>query len=145
MAFRFPLATVLRVRETIEKREERALQKVQLEVALVTRQIEELDVRILKAQDAREEALKQSIHAVHLQSMLEEIQAAGDLKNNLLDSLQKLELRREQQVKLYQIAHRDREMLTDMQHQQRDAYEIERARAQQKTLDDIFMARHHRR
>ena len=46
MPFRFPLAAVLLVRENAELREERALQKIQQEMALVSRQIEELDAEI---------------------------------------------------------------------------------------------------
>ena len=42
MAFRFPLATVLLVREHAEEREERALKKIQLEISRVRREIEQL-------------------------------------------------------------------------------------------------------
>ena len=47
MAFRFSLATVLRVRESIELREERALKKIQMEMARVSHEIEELDACLL--------------------------------------------------------------------------------------------------
>jgi flagellar biosynthesis chaperone FliJ len=47
-------------------------------------------------------------------------------------------------MKKYQAAHRDREALTDMLERQKEAYEQELARNQQKQLDDLFMARRHR-
>ena len=40
MPFRFPLAAVLMVRENAEQREERALKKIQLELAQLNRQLE---------------------------------------------------------------------------------------------------------
>jgi flagellar export protein FliJ len=144
MAFRFPLATVLRVRESIEQREERALQRLQLEIARARRQIEELSAQIANAHLAREEALRHPIPAGHLHTMLWDAQAAVEKKKTLLHALHTLEQQRDQQMKLYQAAHRDREMLTDMQDQQLSAYQQEQSRTQQKHLDDIFIARRQR-
>jgi len=144
MPFRFPLATVLRVRESLEKHEERALQKIQLEMARVSHQIEELTVRIAKSHDAREKAMAQPIPARDLHTLLWEVQAAGEKKKALHRELQTLEQQRNEQIKVYQEAHRDRETMTDMSNKQRDVYEHEQTRAQQKSLDDIFIARRHR-
>jgi len=144
MPFRFPLATVLRVRESLEKREERALQRIQLEMARVSHQIEELTARIAKSHDAREQAMAQPIPARDLHTLLWEVQAAGEKKKALRQDLQTLEQQRDQQIKVYREAHRDRETMTDMSNKQRDVYEQEQARAQQKSLDDIFIARRHR-
>jgi flagellar export protein FliJ len=144
MPFRFPLATVLRVRESLEKREERALQKIQLEMARVSHQIEELTARIAKSHNARELAMAQPIPARDLHTLLWEVQAAAEEKKALHHDLQTLEQQRDQQIKVYRQAHRDRETMTDMSNKQRDIYEQEQARAQQKSLDDIFIARRHR-
>jgi flagellar export protein FliJ len=144
MAFRFPLATVLRVRESIEQREERALQKIQLEMARVAHQIEELNEAMAKAHAAREQALRKAMPGGELQSMLWQVQAAGETKKALLVTLQELEKLRLQQMKVYQAAHRDHETMINMFNEQRDVYEVDQARSQQKYLDDIFMARRHR-
>ena len=144
MPFRFSLATVLRIRESLEKREERALQKIQLEMARVLHQIEELNAEITKSHEAREHAMQQPIPASHLQMLVWQVQAAGEKRGRLFQELLVLEQQRDQQIKVYQQAHRDRETLTDMSNQQRDIYEQEQARSEQKTLDDIFMARRHR-
>jgi flagellar FliJ protein len=144
MPFRFSLATVLRVRESLEKREERALQKIQLEMARVLHQIEELNAEITKSLEAREHAMQQPIPASHLQMLVWQVQAAGEKRGTLFQNLLVLEHERDLQIKVYQQAHRDRETLTDMSNQQRDIYEQEQARSEQKTLDDIFMARRHR-
>lgn len=144
MAFRFPLMAVLRVRESIEQREERALQRIQLEMARVVRQIEELNEAMARAHAAREQALRRTMPGGELQSMLWQVQAAAEVKKALLVTLQGLEELRLQQMKVYQAAHRDHETMINMRNEQRDAYDVEQARGEQKYLDDIFMARRHR-
>jgi flagellar biosynthesis chaperone FliJ len=65
-------------------------------------------------------------------------------KKILVVQIQKLRLVLAEQMKVYQASHRDREALTDMMEKQRDEYDQEQSRAQQKQLDDMFMARRHR-
>jgi flagellar FliJ protein len=144
MAFRFPLATVLRVRESIEQREERALQQIQLEMARVLRQIEELSAEIAGARDAQDEALRQPVPAGYLHGLLWEAQLAEVRRKALLSTLQVLEQQRDKQMKVYQTAHRNHETLISMKRDQRNVYEQQQVRMQQKSLDDIFMARRHR-
>jgi flagellar export protein FliJ len=144
MAFQFSLATVLRVRESVEKREERALQKIQFEIVRVLGVLEELSAAIAHAHEAREQALQRSIPAGHLHSFQWEAQAALEKQKALHHQLRNLEQERDQQINVYRAALRDREMLTDMLDKQRDAYDQEQARAQQKNIDDIFTARRHR-
>ena len=88
--------------------------------------------------------MAQPIPARDLHTLLWEVQAAGEKKKALRQDLQTLEQQRDQQIKVYREAHRDRETMTDMSNKQRDMYEQEQARAQQKSLDDIFIARRHR-
>lgn len=144
MAFRFPLASVLRVRESIEQREERALQRIQMEMARVSHQIEELTAMIAGAHDAQSEALRQPIPAGYLHTLLWEEQSAVERRKVLVTALQALEQKREKQIKIYQVAHRNHETLISMKNEQRTAYEMEQSRTQQKSLDDLFIARRHR-
>jgi flagellar FliJ protein len=141
MAFRFPLATVLRVRESLEKREERALQRIQLEMARVARRMEDLTEAMTQAYGARNQALQQAIPAGQLHTMLWEAQAAVEAKNALRITLQGLEEQRLKQMKVYLAAHREHETMINLFNEQRNAYEVEQTRAQQKYLDDIFIAR----
>jgi flagellar export protein FliJ len=141
MAFRFGLATVLRFRESIEKREELALQQVQMQIARARREIDELSAQIAQAQRAREQAMREPLPAAHLQAMVRAAEAAAEQKKALQETLQNLEKLRIQRMQAYQAAHRGRQMLSDIQSRQQDAYERERERRQQKFLDDIFAAR----
>jgi flagellar export protein FliJ len=144
VAFRFSLASVLRVRESIERSEELALQKVELEVARVQRQIEELSKELDKLVAAREQSLQQPTPAYRLREMQEGMDALVSAKQALAETLRDLREKRDAQLKRYQIAHNGRRMLTEMRSQQKEAYEQEQSRAQQKRLDDIFVARRQR-
>lgn len=141
MAFRFTLATVLRFRESVEKREELALQRTLLEIAHVRREIEQITTAIVMAHNTRNQAMQNPVPASHLIGMLNDVEAAKERKKNLLQALAALEQQHRLQAAKYQAAHRDRQMLSDMKAKKRDAYEQERARATQKFLDDIFAAR----
>ena len=128
MPFRFPLAAVLLVRENAETREERALKKIQIELTRTARQVEELDAAMAHAHDAREHALQEPIPSFQLHEYQRQIEEAAEKKKSLLHQLriQRQELGR--QMRIYQGAHRDREMLTGMLKEQREAYDQEQAR-----------------
>jgi flagellar export protein FliJ len=144
VAFRFTLASVLRVRESIERREELALQKAEHEIVRVQRRIDQLVEELEKAAAARAKALEQPTPAYRLGHLQSEINAALETKQSLLDHLATLEQQRDWQRKRFQEAHKGRKMLTEMRDQQQDAFEQEETRAQQKQLDDIFVSRRQR-
>jgi flagellar export protein FliJ len=141
LAFRFTLAQVLRVRESIERREELALQKAEIEVSRAQRRIQELTEALAKAGKARDEAILQPMQAFELQSMNAEITAIAAARESVLATLQILTQKRDEQRTVYQGVHNARQMLTDMSAQQKTEYEQEQTKAQQKRLDDIFAAR----
>ena len=141
MGFRFPLATVLRFRESMEKREELALQKVEFEIARIRRRIDELTEALAKASDEREEGLQGWVQAHRLIILQDEMNAAVEAKQTLFETLATLKSQRDAQMKLYQAARVKRRMLTDLQKEQRNAWEQVQVRIEQKLLDDIFSAR----
>ena len=141
MPFHFPLASVLRLRESIEKREEVALNKIQLEVARVRHRIDELADEMARAWQEREKALQKTIQANRLQTMQVELDAATETKRILSETMQTLKHQRAAQMKSYHNAHRQRQMLTDLFAQEKRAYELEQTRRQQKVLDDIMASR----
>jgi flagellar export protein FliJ len=145
MAFKFPLATVLRVRESIERREEIALEKIQMEMARIQHRIDAQDAFIAELRKAQGQALGQAIPAGQLQSMEWEVQTTDGNKSALLVAMRTLSEQRDVQMKIYQAAHRDHETLLSMYKEQREVYEREQERLQQRSLDDIFMARRHGR
>jgi flagellar FliJ protein len=144
MAYRFPLAAVLRLRESIERREERSLQILQMEIVRVSRTLEELTASIAGAREAQESSMRQPAPAGHLHSVLLECQSAAHRKSALLQQLDSLKKKHDEQMQAYHEAHRDREMLSDLHSRNKRAYAVEQTKTQQKQLDDLFGGRHHR-
>jgi flagellar protein FliJ len=139
--FHFPLASVLRLRESIEKREELALQAIHLEIARVRRRIDELTSEMSSMSQEREKALQNTIQANGLLTIQARIDAAMNAKQMLSESIQALKRKREAQMEVYTAARRQRRMLDDLLEQQKSAYEQKEMRRQQRALDDIVTAR----
>jgi flagellar FliJ protein len=70
-----------------------------------------------------------------------EVEEFKQNREKLAEQIEKLEQLRDQQLKVYENARRNREMLTDMREEKRTAYDSDIARLEQKTLDDNFIAR----
>jgi flagellar export protein FliJ len=94
-----------------------------------------------KACQGREKDLRNSASANCLQARQAEISAAIEAKQTMLETLQALNLQRVNQMKTYQAAHTDCQALTDLRTQQKNLYEQEEMRREQKQLDDIFASR----
>jgi len=141
MGFRFTLAAVLSVKQSIEKREEIALQRTQLQVARIRRKIQETTDEIEIAKELRDKELQETTRANRLQTLQSEIDAAVEAKQTLITSLESLKEQRDLQMKAYRKAHSEREMFTDLLKQQKSAYEQEQLRVQQRRLDDIVTSR----
>jgi flagellar export protein FliJ len=139
--FRFPLASVLRLRKSIERRAEVSLKTAQLEVARAHRRIDELTDEMAKACQEREKTLQVSTTASHLQLIQVEINAALEAKRILFQTLETLKQQRDTQMEVYKSAHNGRQVLTDLQTQYKGQYEQEELRKQQKQIDDIFASR----
>jgi len=144
MAFHFSLAAVLLVRENAKKREEQALQAIQMEMARIRRQVEELSVEIASTHHAREREMQHPIPGAHLHSFLERIETIKETRKSLLERLEAMEVDRERQMNAYQAAHRDHETIVEMFNEQREAHELQQGRTEQKYIDDVFAARSQR-
>jgi flagellar export protein FliJ len=141
MAFQFPLTAVLRVRENTERREEGVLNKIRAEMVHTERQAAELRTAMDARRRDREQALSRCMAGGMLQALLREEHGIEERLRGLLAHLQVLEQERQRQLKVYQAVHRDREILSEMLKKQREAFEREQMREEQKRLDDIFTAR----
>jgi flagellar export protein FliJ len=144
MPFRFSLATVLRVRESVQRQEERALQKILFEMARVTRHIDRLTVEISAAFNEEERAMQRPIPAGQVQVIVSKKQAAIEKRTALSNQRQALEKERDRQLQIYHAAYRNSETLIELRNTKRDEYEQEKTRADQKRLDDIFASRRQR-
>lgn len=141
MTFRFKLDAVLRFRLSVEHSEEAALYRIVQEIAEADLQLQQVNVKQDHLRAQREEDLTRKLPAVHL---LEIAERELDLKNtadSLRSRLRQLETQRLKQMAIYQAAHQDREILSELREQQRQAHQLEQKRQEQKMLDDLFLAR----
>lgn len=144
MAFRFSLASVLRLRESIEKMEEQSLQKIDMEIARVLHVIDELDEKTVKLRSARDRELEHPVAAIEILSFQWRCEETLLDKDRFLHDLKSLKQQRSRQVDIYRSAHRNHEILKDLSDKAREVYDLELARLQQKILDDMVLARRRR-
>ena len=141
MAFRFPLATLLRLREIAEEREERALGRLLSEMAQVRHSLSDLQTQRINLIQTRERCAKLLISSAELQSSYGQVAYVERRQAEVRDHLTKLELLRVEQLRRYEIAHRDREVLSGMREEQLDTYRREQTRQEQNSMDDNFSSR----
>jgi flagellar export protein FliJ len=141
VAFRFPLAPVLKLRESLEEHELQLLEQAQHEIARTLHLLEEMKNRRRIAVTAKERELASGMVAAHLQ-FSEHIQhhLLGQ-EQALVKSLAELQLRRKHQMEIYEEAKRKRQMLSELREKHQAAYEGKLAHHSQRIADDSFLAR----
>ena len=144
MSFVFSLASVLRVREVLEEQEERLLQKIQFEIAQTLEAIERIDGEIAGSNSLRRTDINKPVFGLDIQASYNQIQFYKQHKRELQARAEKLYELRDKQFLVYQTAHRNREMLTDLREEKRSAYDANLEKSEQKTLDDNYIGRHGR-
>jgi flagellar FliJ protein len=141
MAFQFSLATVLRVRGIIEEQEERMLQKILSEIVRSNEALALTDAAIAKSDASRCADAFKPLLGHHLHASYGEVKELKENRKNIEEQINKLEQLRDRQIKIYEKARQNREMLSDMREEKRKEHESEIARLAQKTLDGIFISR----
>jgi flagellar FliJ protein len=144
MGFNFSLATVLRVRGILEEQEERMLQKILFEITQTREELARTEAAIAGSDASRRENVFKPLIGRHVHEFYGEVKELKQNKKDLEEKIEKLDQLRAKQVKIYEQARRNREMLTDMREEKRSAYESDIARLEQKTLDDVFISRRNR-
>lgn len=144
MAFRFPLAQVLKYREILEQREYLILEKIQQEILQVERRIEKCEARCAAARKRREADLGCGVPSVHLQAAAEQELAFQKQREELQRRLQELQAKRLQALKTYELARRNCEVLDQLRKKQFEAYHREQAKREQIMLDDLFLSQRKR-
>lgn len=141
MGFQFSLATVLQVRGIQEEREERMLQQILFELSRAQEALTQIEADIEGADASRVAEVLKPVLGRNVHVSYGEMTQLKQTRKECLERIVKLKDLRDRQVKVYEAARRNREMLSDMRDKQRSAYDSEVARSEQKTLDDNFIAR----
>ncbi len=141
MAFRFKLDAVLRFREGVEHVEETVLYRIVSEIAEAETELQRVIASQNSVREQREQELTVKLPAVHLMEIADRELELKHAAEALHLRLQQLENQRVKQLAIYQSAHQDRQVLSELRDQQKKAYELEQRRQEQKMLDDMFLAR----
>ena len=144
MSYQFPLDAVLRIRGIVEEKEERMLQKILFEITQTLESIERTNARIAGSDATRRADVFKSFVGHNIHASYEEVLALKQARKELEEKLQKLEQLRDRQLVVYRGARRNREMLTNICAEKRDAYELEMSKREQRAVDDNHMARRER-
>lgn len=135
MSFRFPLAPLLRLRQSIEQ--QRALALREANVALVRSQdsLAQLDRFLAASAQADSTDLTGGRRAAELQFALLCRENLERLREDLQSKIRELERKRQKAATDYQQAFRAREVLETMRARQRREYQQDELRRQQQQLD----------
>jgi flagellar protein FliJ len=144
MSFQFPLATVLRYRESLEQREYLALETIQQEIVRVEQRISQVENDSSVARQRRMADLTQGTRAAVMQSDYEYEGFLEQEVERLRGLKQELKVKWRQQLAAYERARRNRETLEKLRQKQLDAYTQEQAKREQMLMDDLFLARRRR-
>jgi flagellar export protein FliJ len=146
MAFRFALAPILRLRQSIERQRTLGLQEANLRVSRAQQKLAELDRYLSDSAQADSAALAAGRTAAELQfaSVLRENMQR--FREELQSDIRQLELLRQKALGEYHRAYREREVLETLRARQRRVYQQEQLRRQQQELDAGYLLQrwHHR-
>ncbi|MFZ3266970.1 MAG: hypothetical protein WA172_23405 [Terriglobales bacterium] len=141
MAFRFSLAAVLKYREALELREFVALEKVQQEIARLEAQIHEAEQDRGAKEQRRGQELARGMRSKQLQDAIDQELAVERYRDELAKQKTELALKRQELFKAYEESRRNREILAKLRTRKRADYTREQAKAEQATIDDLFLSR----
>jgi len=141
MPFHFSLASALRYRASLERREYLALQQIQQLINVVDSQLSQLEESCAAASRKRVSDMMQRTYAVLIQADYEHQSALERQRDALRAKLGELKLQWQQQLQAYQLAQRNQETLEKLRSRELDAYKKEGAKREQNAVDEIFLLR----
>jgi flagellar export protein FliJ len=144
VSFHFPLAAVLRYRESIEQREHLALERLQQEIARVGMRMRQIEEARATATQGFLTDLTRGTRAAEVQAAYEH-QRALERQHEALETLsQELNKKWREQIVTYELARRNRETMENLRQRQLEAYRREQAKREQAVIDDLFLMRRRR-
>jgi flagellar FliJ protein len=137
MAFHFPLDTLLRLRVSIERKEELTLQRINMAILQLRHELEQLRQERQAAWGEAQLRLRDSAPAAELHFELARDQSAQQRAAHLQQQIAQLELARQEQQRAYRKARQDREILENLRARKREQYDLELNRSEQQRVDDM--------
>jgi len=144
MAFHFPLAAVLKFRESLERREYLALVRIQHEIMAIEAQLRQIEEWRLKAVEQREADLAKGVPSIYLQEEFRREVVLEQRRDAVKTKLEQTRALHSAHLKTYQEARRKREVIDELRKRGFEAYTREQAKRQQAVMDDLFLSRRQR-
>jgi flagellar export protein FliJ len=145
MAFRFPLAAVLRVRESLERKEQLILEQCYNRLHELQAHLARLDEQKQSWRRRYEEQLIESTIGIHVHVLIEERQSAERQREELLRLLADAQEKLKQQMARYRAVRQQREIVSELRSQGLEKYRRLELLQEQKSRDDLFLLRRLRR
>lgn len=135
MPFRFTLAPLLRLRQSVERQQALRLREASLEVTRMQDSLARLEQFLADSTRSDHAALSAGRSAAELQFASLFRENLHRLRQELQAELCRLELARQRAAEEYHRAYREREVLETLRTRQRRAYQQEELRREQRELD----------
>jgi len=139
MAFRFPLAPLLHLRESVERQSALSLREASLKVVRAQEMLVRLDQFLATSCAFDETGLRAGRRAVELQFASLSRENFEVLRKELKAEIRRLELARRKAAAEYQRAYREREALEALRKNQLRRHQQEDLRRQQRDLDESYL------
>ncbi len=140
MAYPFPLAAVLRVRELALEREEQALARIHAELAQMRASLVQTEADLSNSAILRERAFAASaLPAMHLHGLTHASTAFRLRRDALREGIAAAEERRAAQIVRYNEAYRAREILLALRDKGQAAYVQAQAKRESQAADEAFL------
>jgi flagellar export protein FliJ len=141
MPFRSSLAAVLNLRENLEQKEARILEKRYVELSAAQGRLWEAEQNIIRAQDERAQELSQGTSAFQLQLALGEETRLKNVRDDWQKKLQDAQTNLRQQIEIYKKARQNRDTLDELRKQQAEEYQREQLKSEQQERDELYLMR----
>jgi flagellar FliJ protein len=141
MAFKFPLAAVLKYRENLEKREERILEQRREALARLESKLTEIKEYRVQLLQQCESLLKRGALGDDLRCATEQQQQLQRSEEELRKQAAAALVEYEKQMTLFLAARQKREILDELKSTQASSYRERQDRREQQSIDEIFIAR----
>ena len=143
MALRFSLQTLLKLRRSLEKQEERLLQSLNRELALLRQGIDSLDREELDARKERNRRLSGGLTGSDLRLVLAEENLRLRQRNRFQRHEQVLQTEQRQQQHSYREVRQKRELLGNLRTRRAVAFQREQEKRHQRAVDEAYLLRRH--
>jgi flagellar export protein FliJ len=141
MAFRFPLEVLLRVRQGLERQQELRLQEANFQVAVLLRQIKDVEDGLGDIEIRQRPQLESGISGAELQFDVLCRSVLMERRHALEKKLSEAEAFRGSCREGFHQARREREVMDTLRRHQMQSYHQQEARKDQRHLDDLFLLR----